>query len=196
MKICKVKGCENKIRCSGYCNRHYLQIRRYGEILERTIRDKNEIIDCGGYSEICIYNKKGKEIARTKIDKEDFEEVKGHKWCLNSGYVITIINNKTVGLHQLLLGKKQDFIIDHRDANPLNNKKQNLRHCTDSQNRMNQKNVKGYYWDEKREKWRVRIAMNNKQLHLGYFIKKQDAIKVRRQAEQKYFGEFAYRYNS
>jgi len=36
--------------------------------------------------------------------------------------------------------------------------------------------------------------LNNKVIHLGYFINEQDAIDARRNAEQKYFKEFAYNF--
>ena len=37
------------------------------------------------------------------------------------------------------------------------------------------------------------ITVDTKRLHLGYFENKEDAIKARKEAEQKYFGEFAYK---
>ena len=195
MKICKVKGCNNNILCKNYCNKHYLQMCRYGKILERTRMDKNEIIDCGDYLEICLYNIKHQKIARTKIDKNDLEKIKKHKWSLsNYGYTKTNknINNITL-LHQFILGKKQGYDVDHKNTNKLDNRKQNLRYCTKQQNNMNIK-VKGYTWNRKRKKWIAQIGINYKNITLGYFENKQDAINARRQAEKKYFKEFAFRY--
>ena len=56
------------------CGKHYQQMRNHGRILKRTMYDPNEIIDCGDYYEICLYsgNSEQIEIARTKIDKDDF----------------------------------------------------------------------------------------------------------------------------
>ncbi len=42
-------------------------------------------------------------------------------------------------------------------------------------------------------RWRSRI-WHNKSLHLGYFLRKEDAIKSRKEAEKKYFGKYAYNY--
>lgn len=192
MKICKIEGCKNNVMAKEYCRRHYNQMWKYGKVLERTKFDKNEIIDCGDYCEICLYNSKKREVARTKIDKDDLEKIKKHKWCLNiNGYVATRNSKKHFYLHQLILGKKDGFEIDHKNNNPLDNREQNLRHATRSQNKMNQKNVKGYTWDKENNKWIAQIHFNKKYYNLGRFKNKQDAILARLQAEQKYFGEFA-----
>lgn len=42
-----------------------------------------------------------------------------------------------------------------------------------------------------RNKWRAYITVNKKQISLGLFNKKEDAIKARKEGELKYFGEFA-----
>jgi len=201
MKICKVEGCNNSSYYKdyghrGYCNKHYRQIKKYGKIQKRTRHDSNEIIDCGDYYEICLYSgySEQKEIARAKIDKEDLEKVKRYKWCLNDHkYVISKINNKTTKLHQLVMGKIVGHEIDHKFGNTLDNRKQNLRFVTRSQNQMNKKS-RGYCWDKRSKKWMVRIEKNKKSIYLGLFINKQDAMTARKQAEQKYFGEFAYNY--
>ena len=40
--ICSIEGCNNSA-CGKYCNKHYHQIKRYGDIKTRTRFDKNEI---------------------------------------------------------------------------------------------------------------------------------------------------------
>lgn len=192
MRICKVKGCDNKHYSRGYCNKHYLQLKQNNKILKRTRFDKNEIIDCGDYYEICLYSGQGeqKEIAKTKIDKDDLDKVENYKWNLSgNGY---IINNKNkIYLHQLILGKKKGYIIDHINHNTLNNRKQNLRYCTYSQNHMNTK-AKGYTWNKKNKRWQVYIQKKYKFIYLGSFLNEQQAIIIRKKAEKKYFREFTY----
>ena len=46
-------------------------------------------------------------------------------------------------------------------------------------------------FDKSRNKWSARIVFDNKNLYLGRYYNKEDAIKARLQAEAKYFGEFA-----
>lgn len=198
MKTCKIKGCNNSAAykdngCNGYCSKHYQQMKLHGKILKRTRYDENKIIDCGDYCEICLYSgcSEQKEIARTKIDKNDLDKVKKYKWGLNKqGYVRNASNKKF--LHQLILGKKKGFITDHKNLDPLNNRKQNLRFATHQQNQMNRK-CKGYYWDKIAKKWMAYIEKNKKRICLGLFTNKQDAIKARRKGELKYFGDFAYK---
>lgn len=48
----------------------------------------------------------------------------------------------------------------------------------------------GISWKRDRDKWHAYININGKRVNLGYFSDKQDAIKARKEAEEKYFGEF------
>ena len=48
MKICKVDGCNNKYRCKGYCNRHYLQYLKYGETLAPPKQTICKVNGCDG----------------------------------------------------------------------------------------------------------------------------------------------------
>ena len=201
---CLVENCENNAHSKsrgekGYCSRHYAQINQNGKILKRTRFDPNEIIDCGNYYEICLYSGCGeqKEVARAEIDKEDLEKVKSYKWHLmvvNTGGKYVISGKDRLLLQHLIMGKPPiGYLIDHQDTNPLNNRKYNLRFATPSQNGMNKKNVKGITWDKNRKKWMSHIKINGKYIYLGRFDDKQIAIKIRKEAEQKYFGEFAYK---
>lgn len=193
MKICKIKNCRNKYHAKGYCGKHYRQVWLYGKTFERTKYDRNKTIDCKDYCEICLY-KKGKKIATTKIDKSDLEGIKDYRWWLDSnGYVTTKTNSKKVRLHRLLMNTPENFVTDHINHNILDNRKQNLRIVTQSQNCMNRKDVKGYYWRKNINKWQVLIKINQKGIRLGCFKKEKDAIQARKNAEQQYFGEFAYK---
>ena len=157
---------------------------------KRTIFNKNEIFIYSNYCEVILYNRFQAEIAIAKIDKEDYYKVKNYKWCITSdGYVMNGKNR--IKLHQLILGNRVGHEIDHINHDKLDNRKQNLRHCTRSQNSMNRKDVKGYCWNKINKKWQVFLTINYKNIHLGFFNKEKDAINARKQAERKYFGEFA-----
>ena len=193
LKICKVEGCNNKHYGKGYCAKHYMQQRQYGEI-KRTKYDKNEIILYKNYAEIVLYNNNCNEIGRAIIDLEDVEKIKNYKWSLKNGYAF----NTEVGLlHRFLNEYPNDMVIDHINLNKLDNRRSNLRICTYSQNNMNTKikssntsGTKGVWWNAKREKWIAEIMIDNKKYYLGEFINKEEAIKTRKEAEIKYFGEF------
>ena len=120
------------------------------------------------------------------------KRIEQYKWYLNdTGYALSRSNEKRTRLHHLILPPKKGFEIDHEDTNPLNNCKSNLRYATSSQNSMN-KIVKGIWWRKDTNKWVAEIRLYHKKISLGCFKDKQDAISTRRQAELKYFGEFAY----
>lgn len=87
---------------------------------------------------------------------------------------------------------------DHIDRNQLNNRKSNLRPCTQQENSRNRSlsennktGITGVCWDEGKLKWRVSIGIDYKSKHIGYYLNFNDAVKARLEAEAKYFGEFA-----
>jgi hypothetical protein len=208
MKKCEICGKEDvyvyRIKKQGkcLCSKHREQIEKFGHAI-RTIYDPNKIIDCGDYYEICLYSGKSeqKEIARAKIDKEDLKKIKDYKWGLDGhGYVSSHNRKHYFKLHQIIIGKKDGYVIDHINHNVLDNRKENLRHITQHQNSMycvipknNKSGYKGIYLDTRRNTWSVEIKFNYKKIFLGCFKNKEDAIIARKNAEEKYFGDFIYR---
>lgn len=136
------------------------------------------------------------------IDEWNIDFLGKYSWCLNSdGYLIAWVNGKMQSLHRLIakrMGLDPSKQVDHIDRNLLNNYESNLREATHSQNGMNSEiqsnntsGVTGVCWDKRTQKWLARISVNGKRIHLDYFKHKKDEIKVRKEAELKYFGEFA-----
>jgi hypothetical protein len=87
---------------------------------------------------------------------------------------------------------------DHIDRNPLNNRKNNLRKATQSENMRNRSifsnnksGVTGVYFCKHHQKWVAQITVDKKQIRLGTFSDKDKAIITRLTAEAKYFGEWA-----
>lgn len=83
--------------------------------------------------------------------------------------------------------------IDHINGDPADNKICNLRSVTKSQNMRNQKRHKsntsgatGVHWNKHRRRWVARILHEKKIKHVGSFHKLEDAMRARRQAEEKY----------
>ena len=85
--------------------------------------------------------------------------------------------------------------IDHIDGNSLNNRIENLRPTSRKQNGENRKGAnknsksgeKGVGLCKKARKWKARIRHNKKDIFLGYYVNKEDAIAARIAAEKKYF---------
>ena len=196
MKICKVEWCNEPHSCNGYCVRHYDQMRMYGKILKRTLRDRNEINLKDGKYLMDIYNRKHEKICETIIDKDKIKLLSKYKWHLrDDGYVQCKVNKKNIKMHQVLMGKKDGLIIDHINRNILDNRIKNLRHATRTINSFNQKKqinntsgITGVNWSKEKKKWEVRINCRKKCIRLGRFKNKEDAIKVRKEAELKYYG--------
>lgn len=89
-----------------------------------------------------------------------------------------------------------EYIVDHINNNPLDNRKNNLRVVTVAQNNMNKKSSKnstskyiGVYWNTN-NKWKASINQNNKYKFLGLFDNEIDAARARDEATKIYFGEF------
>ena len=134
------------------------------------------------------------------FDLEDYDKIKDYCWIEynREGYHSLEAWNLGVGgnitMNWLISGKH----CDHKNRNPLDNRKSNLRPCTvreNSQNKSKMKNntsgIIGVHWDRRINKWVARIKTSEKRLLLGNFINKQDAIVARLNAEKQYYGEFA-----
>lgn len=134
------------------------------------------------------------------VDDQDYDLIKNYCWCemIHKGYHCLVawnIGSKgNIIMSHLIMGK----YYDHKDRNPLNNRRHNLRESTLSQNssnrsvmKNNSSGVTGIHFDKKISKWVARIQCKNKRINLGRFNDKIDAIKARLRAEIKYFGEFA-----
>lgn len=142
------------------------------------------------------------------FDKEDYELIKKYSWSkTKAGYIMAwdTILQRFIYLHRLLTGLLDDkeYVVDHRNHNTVDNQKENLRVCTHQENIMNSKisknntsGVVGVIWNSNINKWGARIMVNYKTINIGYYENFEDAVIARRQAEEKYFGEFAYKYDN
>ena len=79
------------------------------------------------------------------------------------------------------------------------NRKCNLRKVNNGQNMRNSilyssntSGVKGTSLDKRLNKWHSYITINKHRITLGYFKDFDEAVRARKEAEEKYFGEFAY----
>jgi len=111
------------------------------------------------------------------------------------GYFQIGICNSTFRLHRVIWGiiKREDPLgaqIDHINGNKADNRVENLRKATDSQNKYNLVNVKGYYFDFTRKKWLAQIAFFGKRKTLGRFDTEEQAREAYLRAKEKLHGEF------
>ena len=132
------------------------------------------------------------------VDAEDFDLIKGYCWYENvrtdTNTLRTTVNGKFITMH-CLLGFNH---YDHIDRNELNNRKYNLRKCTQQENCRNRSlmsnntsGITGVSWNKKANKWVAYIKTSEANIYLGSFANIDEAIETRLKAEQKYFGDFA-----
>lgn len=197
-KTCDICGRHDKHIIAYYgqklCNKHYRQIKKHGRIIDtspRTIYDKNKIIICEDIAYIELYDNQFNVIAKAIIDAEDVGRVKYSKWRLNAnGYVISTAkrSGRNTFLHRRIMNTN-DF-VDHINHNPLDNRKQNLRIVSKSQNQMNV-NYKGVS-PTKNGKHYAHIKINHKMINLGVYDDEAEALYARWKAECLLFKEFRF----
>lgn len=164
--------------------------------IAKSKRKQNEYEVCGDY--VIIYTLKSEPFL---VSIEDFWKVKNITWHLNNnGYVINKTRKDgTILLSRLIMNPPLDMFIDHRNGDRTNNIRDNLRIATQSENTINHKRsgyntsgVTGVSWNKRDKKWEAYITKNKIRKHLGYFNSFEDAVKVRKEAEEIYFGEWSY----
>lgn len=132
------------------------------------------------------------------IDDKDLILLDSFRWVISSkGYVIT--NQKNGGaLHRIITGAQKGDIVDHINGDKLDNRRSNLRICTNAQNLMNRgfnKNnksgYKGVSFQKSANKWEAKIMVDKRSYYLGLFMTKEAAAKAYNIAAKKLHGEFA-----
>lgn len=106
------------------------------------------------------------------IDEIDYENISKFKWCYESFDGCEYAarkdsNNKTIRMHQMIMGKVKNKVLDHKDRNGLNNTRSNLRFVTRSENAINTFKTKGYYFDKRRLCYRIKVQVLKKAYYLG-----------------------------
>lgn len=199
---CSVEGCANRPHILGMCNKHSLQMSRHGVVYERTFKDPNEIILHNDYAEIVLLNMENEPFAMCKIDLEDIEKVAPFHWgaTWSADSALYVQNDKVGRLHRFLMNAPLEKVVDHINHDTLDNRKNNLRVCDQSQNLMNaspRKNsksgVKGVYFLNREQKWASEINYHKKRIYLGSSKDINEMIAIRKWAEKVLFGDFNYK---
>lgn len=181
-----------------FCNTHYYQMVRNGEI-KRTHKWKNEIIEHNDYLEIMLYDKSNNVNGVTKVSKEHRELIGEYKWYRKvypnryTDYVVSNTKGTPIRLHSLiceqLYGEKPDgMTVDHINRDGLDNRNENLRYLDQTYQNYNQRVKKNNklgiagVCQDKRGYWHSQIIYKGFKLH-RCFKNKDDAIKKRKHWE-------------
>jgi hypothetical protein len=111
----------------------------------------------------------------------------------NEGYIQFKINlfkkQYSISGHQFawyFVNKEIVGQIDHINGVRDDNRICNLRSITNQQNQWNRTTAKGYSFHKPLNKWRAKIVLNSKHIHLGYFDIEDDAHQAYLNAKEKY----------
>jgi hypothetical protein len=135
------------------------------------------------------------------VDAEDAHLMGEYTWFVANGYVRAALprgNGKQIALHNLIMQPPAGLEVDHKDLNPLNNTRANLRICTRSQNTANRRKFqgkssayKGVSLHKGTGKWQVIFTYQNKQRHVGLFETELAAARAYDAEALRLYGEFA-----
>ncbi len=102
-------------------------------------------------------------------------------------------------MHRLITRAPKGKVVDHENGDGLDNRRANLRVCDHRQNRRNHQRPRkggasrfhGVGWWKRDQKWRAKISVDGRTIHLGYFADEEDAARAYDQAAREHFGEYA-----
>lgn len=135
------------------------------------------------------------------VDDEWLDCLSQFTWVANGqGYAAMKVNRKVTMMHRIISGAQPGQIVDHKNGLILDNRAENLRFCTHTENMQNRKmhtsnacGVKGVYRDHRPRKnpYRVQIRAEGKKIVIGSFPTLDEAHAAYDAASKKYHGEFS-----
>jgi hypothetical protein len=141
------------------------------------------------------------------VDDEDFTRISIYKWQAHKSgstwrvkrgdYDPATQNSKNIWLSRFILGVSE--FVDHRNGDPFDNQKHNLRLAGKSGNQRGfrkkslgkSSRFRGVFWNTQAGAWHARLTIENRAVHCGYFYSEKNAALAYDAAAKKYFGEFA-----
>lgn len=141
------------------------------------------------------------------VSDEDYHKISSYKWFYKTNktgvsYAYTTIcskgKRKNIYMHRMVLGLSGSEIVDHINRNGLDNRRENLRVCTYSQNMCNSKTRKdnksgyrGVSYCNRNKKWQAHINHLGGQKNLGLFNTPEEAALKYDEWARKLHGIFA-----
>jgi hypothetical protein len=143
----------------------------------------------------------------TIVDQQDFYWLNHFHWTCDgkkdSIYAVRNIisdgERKIIRMHREIMKPPAGLLVDHRNNKTWDNRRDNLRVATSSQNLANRRidkskdssRFRGVCYRKERGRWSAQITFMGKAIRLGYYGNEIDAAKAYDEAAKKYHGEFA-----
>lgn len=135
---------------------------------------------------VTLYIKGKTNHGKVLIDAEDVPKLKHRSYHISSnGYCH---DNEHKGLHRIITNCPKGLVVDHINHNKLDNRKKNLLVCDSSHNNRStqrKKETAGVTFDKATKKWRAQIHDKYKNIYLGIYDTKEEAIAVRKKEAEK-----------
>ena len=136
------------------------------------------------------------------VDAEDYDWLNQYKWCAarsrGTFYAQRGSNGSVVTMHREIMRPPDGLCVDHINHKGLDNRRSNLRLCTNAENHYNKrprKNCSSKYKGVIRRKdckrWRAKIGFKRRHIHLGDFEDEMEAAMAYDDKAIELFGEFA-----
>ena len=148
-----------------------------------------------------IFTSKGEEIL---VSDEDFDALSKVAWWVREGYAIRTIyvggKKRCEYMHRVILGLPYGSkdCGDHINMNKLDNRRENLRTCSNAENqrnrgmyRTNSTGYKGVVLHKQSGKFRAQIKHNGVRQDLGQFATAGEAAHAYNKAAIRLHGDFA-----
>lgn len=141
------------------------------------------------------------------IDDTDADRVSQHTWWqvrpphARTIYARTEISNNAVAMHRFILGLRPEdgLDVDHKNGNGLDNRRENLRLATTSQNIANAPKRRGAYTSRfkgvtrhSQGRWQALVTKDYQRHYLGLFDSEEDAARAYDEKARQLHGEFAW----
>ena len=136
------------------------------------------------------------------VDAEDFDQLSQYKWQAKKDkttfYAVRSEKGTTIKMHRQILNAPKGLCCDHKNHNGLDNRRSNLRLCTNAQNQYNQRprnsgssRYKGVCRQRGRKRWQAEIGFEGRLIHIGCYDYEIDAAIAYDDMAVELFGEFA-----
>lgn len=131
------------------------------------------------------------------VDDEDHERLSALTWYAHSSnggiYAASRVRNTDIYMHRYIVDASPSLLVDHRNGDTLDNRRQNLREATYSQNLQNRRGatkrsktgVRGVYVDVDGV-FHAQIGIGGRRYHLGRFTSLGEATAVVKDARRRY----------